>query len=244
MKIRLHRIISSIAILFSMHVFAEKLPEEQLHEDCLKINHYIAMADKLYKARKYQQAREKYEQQVALSEACQLSDDKIATAYNNVALTYIHSGEFLKANVWLNIIKSNEKSMFNLDKNKALIANAEDKAKKQITGTYWSYTGLGFWSTIKVAKKGNGNYNLEFNGFHPNQLALYGGVNTGEFYTTLAIKNNKARYVMDPGTEGDCTFDFTFDNNNLYVKRIAGELTECGFGANVTAEGSYYKVHE
>ncbi len=66
----------------------------------------------------------------------------------------------------------------------------------------------------------------------------------GEFSTTLPITKNKARYVMEPKDEGNCTFDFIFNKGQLIVNRVSDESLNCGFGWNVTAEGTYLKVQE
>lgn len=230
--------------MFSPFVLADLTPQEQLTADCKKINNYTNKADALYKSKQYVKARENYEMQAALSEACQLDEGKISTAYNNVALTYVHTNEFLKASAWLNINHDDKKSIYNLDKFKDEIVKAEGISKNKVTGTYWKYSGSSAWSEMKVTKAKNEKYNIAYNGIYAGFLALYGGVNLGEFFTILDVKNNEASYIMDPDNDGNCSYKFTFRNNRVFVDRTAGDIDECGFGHNVTAEGTYYKVQE
>jgi hypothetical protein len=240
----MNRILLLPLIIFSTFAFADATPEEQLKQDCLNIGKLVANADNQYKSKNFVKARVLYEQQVALYASCEGYLDKVSTAYNNVALTYIHSHDYLKALAWLNIKPDEKKSIFNLNKYKAEINTAVIDANKAITGTYWSYAGYGLWSSLIVTKAKNNKFNIAFNGLYPNSLALYGGVNIGEFSTTLPIINNNARYVMDPKDEGNCTFDFIFNRGKLIVNKIAGNSSDCGFGWNVTAEGTYHKVQE
>jgi hypothetical protein len=231
-------------IIFSTFVFADATPESQLKEDCFNLKKLSVNADNLYKSKNFVQARMLYEKQAALYSSCPGYLDKVSIAYNNVALTYAHTHDYLKALAWLNIKQDDKKSIFNLNKYKNEIMTAVIHADKTITGTYWSYAGYGMWSSIKVTKAKNNQFNIDFNGLHPNSLALYGGVNMGEFYVTLPITNNKAKYVMNPKDEGHCTFDFIFNSALIIVNRIAGSSSDCGFGMNVTAEGTYLKVQE
>jgi hypothetical protein len=54
----------------------------------------------------------------------QLDEQKIALAYNNVALTYVHEGNYLKARAWLSILPNDKKSIFNLGKISDDVKNA------------------------------------------------------------------------------------------------------------------------
>lgn len=234
----MNRFILVLALLFALPVYAET--PEQLAADCLNIGTYAAQGDKFYKQHNYSKARELYKEQVAWSETCELDAAKIATAYNNVALTYIHEKDYLKARAWLSIRPEDKKSIYNLSliKDKFPSDNASSPILPE--GEYWSYVGKAVWNNIAI-KKNNENYNIVFEGLYPGPMFVYYGPNLGEFSVSLAIKNNRAIYVMhDQDPSLDCVYNFSFARNYLSLNRISGD--SCGFGQHVSAEGRYFKV--
>lgn len=74
------------------------------------------------------------------SEGCQLDDKTVATAYNNVALTWMRQGEWRKAQAWLTINPNDAKSIYNLGLIKEKLA-ALPKSDSP-AGEYWNYAGL------------------------------------------------------------------------------------------------------
>ncbi|WP_071870273.1 hypothetical protein [Atopomonas hussainii] len=228
-----------LLLAISQLAYAE-ISIEQERADCLKIKSFAATGDKHYKLKKYSKARKQYEQQAAWSESCQLDVSQIATAYNNVALTYIHEADFLKANAWLEIEPNDKKSIFNASKISKKLKKSIDDLANNPEGQYWQYAGKSLWSTITV-KKSDSKYHFNFNGYYAGLMAMYYGPNIGEFSTTLELINGKARYIMSEDDDYfNCTYDFTITDETLTVERISGD--SCGFGHNVSAEGVYYKT--
>ncbi|WP_145146039.1 hypothetical protein [Pseudomonas duriflava] len=84
-------------LLASAHGAYADITQEQVEADCRNISNLAAQGDRFYRQSRYAKAREFYEQQVAWSQSCQLDESAMATAYNNVALTYAHEEAFLKA---------------------------------------------------------------------------------------------------------------------------------------------------
>ena len=99
-----------------------EISKQEMEADCNKIKRFAINGDKEFKLKQYTKAREEYESQVAWAESCESHEIKVATrygsttAYNNVALTYIHEGKFLKAKAWLDIAPNDKKSIFNQKK--------------------------------------------------------------------------------------------------------------------------------
>ncbi|MCD5990469.1 tetratricopeptide repeat protein [Pseudomonas phytophila] len=212
--------------------------EEEATANCLKISEYSAEGGKFYKLKEYAKAREQYEYQAGWSESCQLDDDKVAIAYNNVALTYIHEGNYLKARAWLSILPNDKKSMFNLGKISGEIKNSLAKLSGKPEGRYWSYAGASLWNSMTIKPQGQ-KYNVDFEGYYAGLMAMYYGPNLGVFSAVVEFNNGKAHYAMS-GDDGDCEYDFDIKKDVLEVKRTAGE--SCGFGHNVGAEGDYQRV--
>lgn len=91
-----------------------EITEQQIEADCAKIPVLASQGEQLYKTQKYVEARDAFEQQAAWSESGALDDNAIATADNNVALTWIREGEWRKARAWLMLRPNDNKSIYNL----------------------------------------------------------------------------------------------------------------------------------
>ncbi|MDQ3817673.1 MAG: hypothetical protein M3362_08290, partial [Acidobacteriota bacterium] len=76
----------------------------------------------------------------------------------------------------------------------------------------------------------DGSYQYRVNG----QLTA----NTGTADGMVTLKNNEATFVPE-GTQG-CSISLKFAGNKLIVKQ-SGSDADCGFGHNVTADGTYIK---
>ncbi|MFJ2684586.1 type IV pilus biogenesis/stability protein PilW [Pseudomonas sp. NPDC087342] len=232
--------LQAILLLLITPLFAHAdVTEEEATANCLKISEYSAEGGKYYKLKQYAKAREQYERQAGWSESCQLDEDKVAMAYNNVALTYIHEGNYLKARAWLSILPNDKKSIFNLGKISGDIKNSLEKLSSKPDGQYWQYAGAALWNSMTIKPQGS-QFQVVFQGYYAGLMAMYNGPNIGEFSTVLAINNGKAHYAMTGDDVGDCAYDFDIKKDLLTVKRTAGEW--CGFGHNVGAEGSYNRV--
>lgn len=226
-----------LSTLFSIHAYA--ISDEQINDDCDKLASYAAAGNKAYKAAEYQAAEEAFRQQVAWSEFCELSESAIATAYNNVALTYIRRGEFLKAKAWIGLAPNDSKSKYNLkliEKDLAKLPHSTSPA-----GEYWQYASQGAWNTLTITPEAS-QYKIEFFAMYFGLMSIYNGPNMGEFTTTADIKNNKFVYRYKSEGKGldalSCTIDMTFSHDKV---TLDGE-GNCGFGHNVTAEGEFVRV--
>ncbi|WP_448091928.1 tetratricopeptide repeat protein [Pseudomonas lini] len=232
--------IGAILLLLITPFFAQvDITEEQATANCLKVSEYSAEGGKYYKLKQYAKAREQYERQAGWSESCQLDEAKIALAYNNVALTYIHEGNYLKARAWLGILPDDKKSIFNLGKIGGEIESSLEKLSNQPEGQYWQYAGAALWNTMTIKPQGQ-QYKVDFQGYYAGLMAMHYGPNTGEFSTVLVVDNGKAHYAMSEEDNGDCAYDFDIKKGLFRVTRTAGE--SCGFGHNVGAEGVYQRV--
>ncbi|MDP2713429.1 hypothetical protein [Rheinheimera sp.] len=225
-------------VAFAAHA---EISYEQEVADCRKISSFAAAGDKYYKLNEYAKARAQYEQQAAWSESCQLSEQKITTAYNNVALTYIHEKNYLKARAWLGIAANDKKSVFNLNKINSQIEAAITQQSGTVEGQYWQYAGKSLWNIFSIKQKEQ-QYEFSFDGYYAGLMAMYYGPNMGSFSALLPVNNATARYNMAEASDGDfdCIYHFTITDAELIVEREAG--TSCGFGHNVSAEGTYLKV--
>lgn len=229
-----------LAFFITVCVFASvstayAIEEQQLKADCKKIPHYAATGQKAYQSADYDKARDAFMSQVGWSESCQLSRGALATAYNNVALTYIKQKDFLKARAWLLIDEHDKKSQYNLGLIKTELNNLYKNNSP--AGEYWQYAGKGAWNTISVVPKDR-QYQISFSGLYMGMMAMYYGPNMGEFATLSPIKDGKAVY-QDQEYGNGCLIEMRFkaDHVDLDNKRH-----DCGFGHNVYADGEFLRV--
>lgn len=229
----------TLSFLASFSVNAS-VTEQQIQQDCKKTARYSADGNKAYKNKDYDKAREHFTTQTAWSEFCQETDDKTSTAYNNVALTYIHQNSPLKAKAWLNLSPKSQKSQYNLALIKEPLATLP--APTDFSGEYWQYAGFGQWNTFTVTPKGP-KYQIEFNGLYMPNMALYYGPNIGELSGLITVHDNKAIYKGseqsdDPQSTCQISIDFSENKNKVSLMTDG----ECGFGFNVVAYGDFERV--
>ncbi|WP_369789825.1 tetratricopeptide repeat protein [Rouxiella sp. WC2420] len=217
-----------------------KIDEPDIKTDCLKTGIYASAGKVAYQQGDYTKAQNLFRNQVAWSEFCHLPASETSTAYNNIALTYLHLGQYGKAKAWLSLAPQDRKTQFNFKKveNKLLAKPiTEDPA-----GLYWQYAGQGSWNTVEV-KPEESQYVIQFRGMFMGTMSLYYGPNTGDFSTMTAIKHHQALYnsINDVSAAGsDCTVAMSFAGQSLSLKTTG----DCGFGENVQATGQYVKVED
>lgn len=233
------RYLLTLGLFITTAAYAE-ISEERITADCSNIKNLAAQGNAYYQAGQYGKARGQFEQQAAWSESCGMDEGKIATAYNNVALTYIHTKQYLKARAWLLLLPKDKKSLYNLNLIQDQVQTELAKANNSPKGEYWHYSGKAMWDVITI-KKAKQQFAVHFEGLYAGLMAMYSGPNMGEFSATLDFNNGHARYTMQE-TESylDCVFDFSVKNETLVVTLVSGE--ECGFGHNVSADGDYHRV--
>lgn len=243
-KILISGVIFSLTALQITHAESSSF-EQELQHGCQAVKTEAALGKKLYDQKNYQKALEHFQTQVAWTAFCISNEDEttvkfneknIVTAQNNVALTYAKLGKPMWARAWLMIDKNEKMSQFNL-KNLA-----KPKISNDLSGEYVSYAGYGEWDHISV-KRNKNVYKISYAGLYMGLRSLIYGPNMGEFDTTFALNQKRAIYKYE-----DCTIqlDFKADQNlgnYIEVKQDNGD-SGCGFGHNVYAGGTYYKVEK
>lgn len=232
-----------ITAIGSASSFAEDSFEQELQQGCSKVKQYAQAGKKFYDQKQYAQAVKQFENQAAWAQFCQMNaeesgiqvtDRDIEIANNNVGLSYTKLGKPQWARVWFLKDKDSKTSQYNL---KQL---PKPHISKDLQGTYVRANGFGQWDYIKVSKKQN-KYQIAFDGYYFGIRGLIYGPNMGQFETTMPITAKQANYRYE-----DCQIklQFTNDTNNgqkIEVKQNNGE-SGCGFGHNVYAGGTFYKV--
>lgn len=226
-----------VAVLLAIPVYSWAVSDKEVDKACEKISAYAEQGKKAYQAKKYDQARRHFTKQVGWSESCQLSEDKIATARKNVALTYIGEGEYLKAKAWLTLDPKNSKSINNLKQLDDKLDNLPVPASPE--GEYWQYAGQGFWNTLVIAPKED-RYSVSFYGYAPGLMAMFNGPNIGEFSGYITISEGKAVYQQRESdlSYGNCDVHMAFATDSIMLATVG----DCGFGARVMAEGKFDRV--
>jgi hypothetical protein len=102
----------------------------------------------------------------------------------------------------------------------------------QVNGT-WQTKGGEF----KVWALGKQMLQIEFSGTHEYKSPAGPMANTGEGHSVASIEGDTAIFKPD-GAEDECKITMKFTHGKLVVTQAG----TCGFGAGVSAEGTYMKV--
>lgn len=104
---------------------------------------------------------------------------------------------------------------------------------RRLTGTYRNR-----WSEFKIQALGVNRLHVQFNGTYPYKVNGQMTANTGTADGVATLKYNVATFA--PADTQGCTITLTFTGQKLIVTQ-AGSDADCGFGHNVTADGTYTK---
>lgn len=223
--------------------FAESSFEQELQQGCAKVKQYAQAGKKFYDQKQYAKAVKQFEDQAAWAHFCQLNaeesgirvtDRDVEIANNNVGLSYAKLGKPQWARVWFLRNKDTKTSQYNL---KQL---PKQQISKDLQGSYVRANGFGQWDYITVKKQQN-RYLIDFEGYYFGLRGLIYGPNLGSFETSMPITAKQANYRYE-----DCQINLQFLNDpqngqKIEVEQNNGQST-CGFGHNVYAGGTFYKV--
>ena len=140
----------------------------------------------------------------------------------------------MKKLLWLSLICLVSFQLVNAKTKPAHSARANvPQRTARLTGTYRNR-----WSEFKVQALGVNRLHVRFDGSY--QYKVHGELtaNTGTADGMVTLKDNAATFVPE-GTTG-CSINLKFEGNKLIVKQT-GSDSDCGFGHNVTADGTYIK---
>lgn len=128
----------------------------------------------------------------------------------------------------------------------ASAANAQNRKSvsgREVTGTFRSYfTGKfkGSYNEIKIQALGKGNLKVSFELTYPYVVNGEPSANLGSNTGTAIIEGDTAVFKDDEF--GQCTIRLRFTKPGTLVVTQNGNDVECGFGRNVTADGTYKKT--
>ena len=213
--------------------------ETDIIHGCKNLNYLSTQGQQQYDKKNYLKALEYFQEQASWTDFCglhealtgkKISESQLATAYNNVGLTYSKLNRPRWAKVWYSLLPKDSKSQFNLKK----LGNiAIDKNK---LGIYVKYIGQGSWDVLQVST-GKVGYDIDYSGLRMGLNGLVAGPNMGEFSTYMAKNQNQAEY-----RDASCRITLTFNQGeNIQVKQ---NQADCGFGMGVYAGGNYVKVEK
>lgn len=220
----------------SVQAFAQ-IDEPDINADCVKAGIYASAGKVAYQQGEFAKAREVFRNQVAWSEFCHKPQDQIATAYNNIALTYIRQGNYRKAKAWLMLApadKNHNTTSARSSQNSMRCQNP--RARRANTGNT-PVMAVGIWWTSKPKR-----HSLK----STSPVSIWGRcrcttARTSANSVVTAIKDNHAVYhEADDASagEGQCTVEMNFADENVRLHTTG----DCGFGHNVQAEGEFVRV--
>jgi hypothetical protein len=210
------------------------------------------------KAGRTEEAIKLFEEQVRLAELFDIERQQKAqtrisglcqsalTAYNNLAVAYMHKGDYLQARAWaataIACDKKDQAAQFNMRKIEERLSSSP--RSKSPAGTYVQYAGRASWQTF-VVETIDGNPSLQ-RSIHFCFSGLYWGMGEGpsglgDLEGTAPMPDMKAEYFSHEFSDKGCTLTLEFHPNRLEVLQT-GDDVDCGFGHNVDASGTYLRV--
>jgi len=226
-------------MVFSFCAQAE-VSDREYAEACAKIPGYAHQGESAYQAKNYAKARDAFELQAMWSESCEYDNKALATAYNNIALTWIREKQYRKAQAWLNLLPRDPKSVYNLNLIKDKLAALPPSSSP--AGEYWQYAGGAAWNTLTLkAGKSADRYQADFMGYYFGMTGALYGPNTGEFSAPLTLKDGKGVIALREADYIHCDIAVTATPDAIDLK--TDNPQECGFGHNVDANGQYVRVN-
>jgi hypothetical protein len=163
------------------------------------------------------------------------------TAYNNLAVAYSDKHDYPRARSWaLVALGCNEKSQaaqFNLRNIERAIVGWQ--WPRTPAGEYIQYAGRGTWESIIVEPSPTGSIHFCFSG-------LWWGLGEGpsglgELTGTVPLHGNHAEYASREFTDNKCVISMHFSPDKLEVEQTGSDF-DCGFGHNVTANGTFQRI--
>jgi len=112
-------------------------------------------------------------------------------------------------------------------------SNKVPQKARRLTGTYRNRRG-----EFKIQALGVNRLHVQFNGTYEYRVNRELMANTGTADGMVTLNGNTATFVP-PDTQG-CSISLTFTGQKL-IARQTGADADCGFGQNVTADGTYIK---
>jgi len=237
---------SALALLLVAFSGRAELSEEDFAADCAKIKTYAQTGEQFYKAKNYAKAREAFIQQAAWQEQCDVGEQNFhdalqATAFNNVALTLIREGDYRKALAWLSIMPEDKKSAYNRKLIKDKLAALPKPASA--AGEYWQYAGRGEWEVLTLKPLDGDNWLADWSGLYFGMMGLYYGPNIGDFSQQVTLKEGKGVIKLHEEDISDCAITLRLSPDWQKIEAKTDAPMNCGFGHNVSADGTYLRVN-
>ena len=210
------------------------------------------------KAARIDEAIKLFEEQVRLAELADIDRQQkpqsrnsgpgqsALTAYNNLAVAYMHKGDYLQARAWaataIACDKKDQAALFNMRKIEERLGSSQ--GSKSPDGTYVQYAGRASWQTF-VVETMSAKPSLQ-SSVHFCFSGLYWGLGEGpsglgDLEGNVPVRDMKAEYVSHDFSEQGCKLALEFHPDQLEVQQT-GDDSDCGFGHNVNASGTYLRV--
>ncbi len=240
----------AVFIIVSLTSTACLANKEQLNREiidhCNQLTQYAAQGATWYQNKQYKKALEAFQDQAAWTSFCTYQEDitgkninkkQLATAYNNVGLTYAKLEQPRWARAWFELFPDFSFSQFNLKQLPPVTAQTNR------SGTYVRYAGQGAWNTLEITKHKD-HYQINFFGLRMGLMAMIYGPNMGEFRVDMPQTATTVKYHYE-----DCVIQLDFLAATAHGERIKVTQTDdnnssCGFGFGVYADGTYLKVED
>ncbi len=184
-----------------------------------------------------------FERQAAFAEVAEINRQQkslAVAAYNNLALAYMQKGDYLWARAWTHVALRVDSRNSTAQSNLRRVNQARGQVLWPATpaGKYVQYAGRGAWQTIVVMPASSGKIEFCFSGLWWGGGAK-GPSGTGNLRATVPLHENRAEYSSNEF--GSCRISLEFSADELEATQT-GSGSDCGFGHNVTASGTFERI--
>jgi len=95
---------------------------------------------------------------------------------------------------------------------------------------------------ITLKPKGGDKWQADWSGYYFGMMSLYYGPNFGDFSETVTLKNGKGDIPLREEGISQCTISLNVADDRQTLTMKTDDMMNCGFGHNVSADGTYQRV--
>ena len=245
----------ALAVVLAFSTVVPLNSQDENQAVCSTYSRCNELGTKALQSGRVDEAIEIFKQQAALAELADIdrqtksrdallhSPYKLAVpAYNNLALAYFKKHDYFWARAWTDVAlrwdKNNSAAQFNLRKIEQAVGTA--KLPPTTAGGYVQYAGRGTWESFIIKPASESTIKFCFSGLWWG-AAMEAPAGIGYLSATIPLHDNHAEYSTREFGDKECHISMKFSAENMEVKQT-GEDVDCGFGHNVTANGTFERI--
>jgi hypothetical protein len=163
-------------------------------------------------------------------------------AYNNLAVAYMHSGDYIRARSWVRLAVRIDPDNARTKYNSRIIEERlqEQKWPATLAGTYVQYAGLGQWSSLRVNEIENHQLHIRLYVMRMGTASRrYGPASYGDIECDVGPITRNQTVCKGDEDFPTCRIELRFQDNLVTLSQEG----DCGFGHGVKAQEDYERIN-